>query len=90
MDDPLTLIAQRTARNQTPTPHNPAALRGTLAVNGSGWTGTGVTVALIDSGLEPSADFSGRIKAFRDFTLPGASGRRRRPTAMATARTSPG
>jgi len=70
--DPMTLIAQRTARGTSTAAPNPAALRGTLAVNGSGWTGSGVTVALIDSGLEPSVDFTGRIKAFYDFTLPGA------------------
>ncbi len=66
------VIAQRTVRGTSTAPPNPAALRGTLAVNGSGWTGTGVTVALIDSGHEPSVDFTGRIKAFYDFTLPGA------------------
>src|SRR5256885_6132994 len=36
-----------------------------------GWTGAGVGVALIDSGIEPSADFSGRIAAFYDFTRGG-------------------
>ena len=63
LDDPLTLIAQRTARDQTQTTPNPAALRGTLGLNGSPWTGNGVTVALIDSGLEQSADFTGPATA---------------------------
>ena len=72
LDDPLTSIGTRTMRDQTRTPPNPAALRGTLGLNGSTWTGSGITVALIDSGLEPSADFIGRIKAFYDFTRPGA------------------
>src|SRR5207244_3016879 len=43
-----------------------------LGLTGSTVTGEGVTVALICSGLESSADFTGRIKAFYDFTLPGA------------------
>src|SRR6267378_4568490 len=32
------------------------------------WTGAGIGVAVIDSGIEPSADFAGRITAFYDFT----------------------
>src|SRR5947207_2743989 len=62
LDDPATLIAQRTAKDTSTTSSNPAALRGTLGLTSSTWTGNGVTVALIDSGLEPSADFIGRIK----------------------------
>lgn len=35
------------------------------------WTGRGIGIALIDSGLEPSADFDERIKAVYDFTNAG-------------------
>src|SRR5438034_708189 len=35
------------------------------------WTGAGIGVAVIDSGIEPSADFAGRITAFYDFTRGG-------------------
>ena len=37
----------------------------------SAWTGAGVRVAVIDSGIEPSADFAGRITGFYDFTRGG-------------------
>src|SRR6185503_1622624 len=46
-------------------------LRDTLGLNNVSVTGKGVTVALIDSGISPSLDFSGRIKAFYDFTRGG-------------------
>jgi len=42
-------------------------LRATLGLQES-WTGKGVTVAVIDSGLEMSSEFQGRVKAFYDFT----------------------
>ena len=48
-------------------PVPPAVLRATLGVQDS-WTGRGVTVAVIDSGLEMSSEFQGRVKAFYDFT----------------------
>jgi len=48
-------------------PVPPAVLRATLGVQES-WTGKGVTVAVIDSGLEMSSEFQGRVKAFYDFT----------------------
>jgi serine protease AprX len=70
-DDPLAAAAPRAGRDQQ-TPPNPAPVRSSLGLTASSATGRGVTVALIDSGLEPSADFSGRIKAFYDFTRPGA------------------
>ena len=53
----------------------PAVLRSTLGVNGSQWTGRGVGVAVIDSGLEMSSDFSGRVTAFYDFTTGGTVSR---------------
>src|SRR5215204_6344793 len=71
-DDPMSMLAQRTARGTSSTTRNLAALRGMLGLTGSSYTGAGVTVALIDSGLEMSADFIGRVKASYDFTLPGA------------------
>jgi subtilisin family serine protease len=45
----------------------PQVLRETLGLS-STWTGRGVTVAVIDSGLEMSYDFQDRVKAFYDFT----------------------
>src|SRR6185436_14398121 len=72
LDDPITVLAQRTSKTTSATTLNPGALRGMLGLTSSTYAGTGVTVALIDSGLEMSADFTGRIKAFYDFTQPGA------------------
>jgi serine protease AprX len=46
----------------------PAVLRQTLGVDNTRWTGNGVGVAVIDSGLEMSAEFQYRVKAFYDFT----------------------
>ena len=43
-------------------------------VHQQGFTGKGVTVAVVDSGLHPHADFGDRLKAFKDF-----SSRRRKP-----------
>jgi subtilisin family serine protease len=53
----------------------PTVLRQTLGVNNSTWTGRGVGVAVIDSGLEMSSDFSGRVTAFYDFTTGGTVAR---------------
>lgn len=41
---------------------------GIEALHRRGFTGKGVTVAVIDSGLHPHADFGGRIKEFVDMT----------------------
>jgi serine protease AprX len=49
----------------------PAILRQTLGVDGSQWTGRGIGVAVIDSGLEMSAEFQYRVTAFYDFTNGG-------------------
>ncbi len=43
-------------------------LLGNIGLGASHTGGTGVTVALIDSGIEPSRAFQGRIKAFYDYT----------------------
>jgi serine protease AprX len=48
-------------------PVPPQVLRQTLALH-DGWSGNDVTVAVIDSGLEMSSEFQGRVKAFYDFT----------------------
>ena len=48
----------------------PQVLRETLGVNGS-WTGRGVGVAVIDSGLEMSSEFKYRVRGFYDFTRDG-------------------
>ena len=50
---------------------HPALLRSTLGVRDSPWTGRGIGVAVIDSGLEMSAEFKGRVTAFYDFTNGG-------------------
>src|SRR5206468_2370080 len=46
----------------------PAVLRQTLGVDNTSWAGRGVGIAVIDSGLEMSAEFSNRVTAFYDFT----------------------
>jgi subtilisin family serine protease len=48
-------------------PVPPAVLRATLGLQNAG-SGKGVVVAVIDSGLEMSSEFQGRVKAFYDFT----------------------
>ncbi|MEO7156632.1 MAG: S8 family serine peptidase, partial [Vicinamibacterales bacterium] len=50
-------------------------LLGTLGLTPSANFGVGVTVALIDSGIYPSAAFGNRIKAFYDFTSGGTRSR---------------
>jgi serine protease AprX len=50
----------------------PAVLRQTLGVDSTSYTGRGVGVAVIDSGLESSSEFTGRVTAFYDFTNGGA------------------
>jgi serine protease AprX len=45
----------------------PRVLRDTLGLN-STWAGRGVVVAVIDSGLEMSPEFEGRVLKFYDFT----------------------
>jgi subtilisin family serine protease len=49
------------------TPLRPKALRDTLGVDGT-WTGSGVGVAVIDSGVEASTEFGSRLTASYDFT----------------------
>jgi len=48
LDSPLTTIAQRTGSGSSSAAPNPAAVRGTLGLTASNWSGTGVTVALVD------------------------------------------
>ena len=49
------------------TPLRPKALRDTLGVDGT-WTGRGVGIAVIDSGVEASTEFGDRLTASYDFT----------------------
>jgi serine protease AprX len=49
----------------------PAVLRQTLGVDNTTWAGRGIGVALIDSGLEMSAEFQNRVTRFVDFTKGG-------------------
>jgi serine protease AprX len=48
-------------------PVPPHVLRQTLGLDGT-WAGRGIGVALIDSGIEMSAEFKGRVTAFYDMT----------------------
>jgi serine protease AprX len=50
---------------------SPDVLRQTLGVDSTSLTGRGVTVAVVDSGLEMSADFQYRVTASYDFTTGG-------------------
>jgi serine protease AprX len=47
---------------------NEENLRGTLGLSDASPVGTGVVVAVVDSGISPLADFRGRIAAFVDCT----------------------
>lgn len=40
-------------------------------IHESGYTGKGVTIVFIDTGIVPHPDFQGRIKVFKDFTKKG-------------------
>jgi serine protease AprX len=46
-------------------------LRGTIGLAGTGYTGAGIGVAVIDSGIHPSPALQSRIAAFYDFTGTG-------------------
>ena len=52
-------------------PSIPALVRATLGLQSSEWTGRGIGVAVVDSGLEMSSEFRGRVTAFYDFTKGG-------------------
>ena len=51
---------------------SPEIIRETLGFSSS-WTGEGIGVAVVDSGIEPSEDFGKRITAFYDFTRGGVA-----------------
>ncbi|MBE3123606.1 MAG: S8 family peptidase, partial [Planctomycetes bacterium] len=50
----------------------PGLLRATLGLEAGQNSGSGVGVAIVDSGIAPSTDFAGRLAAFFDFTNGGA------------------
>src|SRR4030095_7855948 len=52
--------------NQTSSPTS--TLRGTLGLSAQSLVGTGVVVAVVDSGLTPGPEFDDRIVGFYDFT----------------------
>jgi serine protease AprX len=52
-------------------PVSPKVLRATLGLSTTSWTGRGIGVAVIDSGIAPTLDFQSRIAAFYDFTNGG-------------------
>jgi serine protease AprX len=49
----------------------PELLRDALGVSGLPFTGAGVNVAIVDSGIEPTRDLAGSIAGFWDFTQGG-------------------
>ena len=49
----------------------PSLVRNTLGLQNSQWTGRGIGVAVVDSGLEMSSEFRNRVTAFYDFTKGG-------------------
>src|SRR4030095_5043833 len=57
----------------TQTSTTDSTLRGTLGLPVQSPTGSGVGVAIIDSGIEASSEFGSRISAFYDFTKSGNS-----------------
>ena len=76
VDAPVAAFAanrKTTASNSDGSPTTAAAptLKQMLGL-GDWFSGASVTVAIIDSGLQPIADFSGRILDFYDFTKGGA------------------
>ena len=56
-----------TSRWSTPTTRSTRCAR-TLGLTGTTFTGAGVGVAVIDSGVASNADLQGRVVAFKDFT----------------------
>jgi hypothetical protein len=63
----------------------PQVLRETLGVTGQ-WSGRGIGVAVIDSGLEMSSEFKGRVRAFYTTTTAMAPTSRARSVARAHCR----
>jgi serine protease AprX len=61
----------RPARPQAtpPAQSNVDVLRTTLGINGTQYSGSGVTVAVLDSGIAPTTDL--RVRSFFDFTQGG-------------------
>ena len=68
----ISVDAPITAHQNPATPTTMDVVRRTIGV-GSAWTGAGYGVAGVDSGIEPSADFGGRITSFYDFTRGGVA-----------------
>jgi serine protease AprX len=71
-DDAVVAATASVARSEDPSRtaglHVANSMLDNIGAAGLSTTGRGVTVALIDSGLQPSKAFAGRIKAFFDFT----------------------
>ena len=51
----------------------PASLRERLGVDRASYTGAGIGVAIIDSGIDPNRDLAGAIAGFWDFTHGGSA-----------------
>lgn len=71
LDAPVTPFGRpQKARKSYKAPTAPAVnvLRETLGLTDVAYSGWGIGVAIIDSGIQPLADFDTRITAFRDFT----------------------
>ena len=52
-------------------PLAPKTLRATLGISSTSWTGRGIGVAVVDSGIAAMSDFDTRITAFYDLTNGG-------------------
>ena len=50
--------------------NSPYSLKNTLGILGTDLKGSGVTVAIVDSGIYKAPDFDGRIVKSLDFTMP--------------------
>src|SRR5437016_3508605 len=48
-------------------------VRATLGLSATSPTGKGIGVAIIDSGIQPTRDFDGRLVAFYDFVNAGGA-----------------
>jgi serine protease AprX len=70
-DDSSVLAVDGNLTSSNGAPRGDASLRAALGLPPSNPSADGIGVAIVDSGISPSADFAGRIAAFHDFTQGG-------------------